>query len=338
MKRDVRISAIRLICTLAVVALHICQATEKLNDNIHYFTEWLNLGLVMFFCISAYLYSKKEITNVYNWYIHRYSEIAIPSLILGIITIVVFTFKGNMDISKATGSLLCCLGFQVYSQNSWMFIQLWFLTYILFFYLTVPLIQKIKCEKVSPIKFWSIMAGAVFVAQILSVVIERVLGITLLSVGILLRFYLPYFAFKRYDINGTKIKPLMYIFTVLSVIFVFFICWIKYTPDINISNGIKEILFIYVQTLVGFTLFYWLYKFFVIIKNYNVILKLSDKYSYEIYLTHCLFVGYSTSLIYACSNVFVGIIAALLATAASSVLLNILASNAKKPINKLLKY
>ena len=96
MKRDVRISAIRLICTLAVVALHICQATEKLNDNIHYFTEWLNLGLVMFFCISAYLYSKKEITNVYNWYIHRYSEIAIPSLILGIITIVVFTFKGNI--------------------------------------------------------------------------------------------------------------------------------------------------------------------------------------------------------------------------------------------------
>lgn len=245
MKRDFRISAIRLICTISVVALHICQATERLNGTIHFFTDWLNLGLVMFFCISAYLYSKREITKTVNWYIHRYTEIIIPSIILGIITIAAFAIKGDINADKAIGGMLSCLGLQVYAKNSWMFIQLWFLTYILFFYLTVPFIQKIKCEKASAVKFWSIMIFSVVTMQIVSVFIEKITAITLLSTGILLRFYLPYFVFKRYDINGDKIKPFMYICTVLSAISIPIVCWLRYTSNIGIPAYISEIVFIY---------------------------------------------------------------------------------------------
>lgn len=334
MKRDIRISIIRMICTLAVVVLHITQQLERVYAPIRYVTDWLNLGLVMFFCISAFLYSQREITGVPKWYLHRYLEIAIPSLIVGIAVLAVFYFKGSLNADKIIGTFLSCIGLQVYAKDSWMFVQLWFISYLLFFYLTVPLVQRIKREKASAFKFWSIMAVSVIVLQAVSVVIETVTGITLLSTGILLRFYLPYFVFKRYDITGDKIKPVMYLFTAFSAIALAGICWVRYTPNIGIPESVAELLFVYVQTIVGFTLFYWLYRGFAWAKEYNTLLKLSDKYSYEVYLTHCMFIGYSTSLIFAAKNIVVGIFAALAATVISSVVLNYLSSIIKKPLKR----
>ena len=334
MKRDVRISVIRMICTLAVVVLHITQQLERLYIPMRFLTDWLNLGLVMFFCISAFLYSQREITKVPKWYLHRYLEIAIPSLIVGVITVAIFCAKGTMTADKLIGSLLSCAGLQVYAPNPWMFVQLWFITYLLFFYLTVPLVQKIKCKEVPAVRFWVIMAVSVIVLQAVSFAVETVTGITLLSVGVLLRFYLPYFAFKRYDINGDEIKPVMRLFTALSVPAIGVACWVRYTPNIGIPAGMAEVLFIYVQTIAGFALFYWLYRGFAWVKKYSKVLKLADKYSYEIYLTHCLFIGYSTSLIWNIPNIVVGIIAALAATAVSSVILNYLSNAIKKPLRK----
>lgn len=333
MKRDARISAIRMICTLAVVVLHITQQLEKIYAPIHYATDWLNLGLVMFFCISAFLYSKREITKVKKWYLHRYLEIAIPSVLVGIVTVIVFWAKGTLTADKLIGSLLSCAGLQVYAQNSWMFVQLWFITYLLFFYLSVPLIQRVKCKETRDFKFWSVLAASIILLQAISIVIESKTGVTLLSVGILLRFYLPYFTFKRYDINGAEIKPIMRLLTVFSAVAVGVICWVRYTPNVGIPAGIAEIMFVYTQTLTGFVLFYWLYTGFAWVKE-NAVLKIADKYSYEVYLTHCLFIGYSTSLIWNAKNVVLGIVAALAATAASSVILNFVSSKIKKPLQK----
>lgn len=334
MKRDIRISIIRMICTLAVVVLHIFQQLERIFGEIHYATDWLNLGLVMFFCISAFLYSQREITKIPKWYLHRYLEIAIPSLVVGIVTVVIFSLKGNMRADKLWGSLLSCAGLQVYAKNSWMFVQLWFLTYLLFFYLSVPLVQKIKCKEASEFKFWSIMIATVIILQVACVVLETITGITLLSVGVLLRFYLPYFAFKRYGIMGERIRPIMWLFTGISFITLGVVCWVRYTPNIGIPASVAELMFVYAQTVIGFTLFYWLYNGFAKVKTYSRMLKMADKYSYEIYLTHCMFIGYSTSLIWNASNIAVGIAVALAATVISSVALNYISSMIKKPLRR----
>lgn len=334
MKRDIRISIIRMICTLAVVVLHITQQLERISEEIRYTTEWLNLGLVMFFCISAFLYSQRDIKEVPKWYLHRYLEIAIPSLVVGIITVVIFSLKGDMRADKLWGTLLSCAGLQVYAKNSWMFIQLWFLTYLLFFYLSVPLIQKIKCKDVSEFKFWAIMITAVIVAQAACVALEIITGITLLSRGILLRFYLPYFVFKRYGITGERIRPIMWLFTGVSLVALGVVCWVRYTPNVGLPASVAELVFVYAQTVIGFTLFYWLYNGFAKVKTYSTTLKLADKYSYEIYLTHCLFIGYNTSLIWNAPNIAVGIAAALVATVVSSAALNYVSSMIKKPLRK----
>lgn len=61
MKKDYAVSSIRMIATILVVVLHIFQQMERTNPDIHIATDWLNLGLVLFFGISGFLYSGRKI-------------------------------------------------------------------------------------------------------------------------------------------------------------------------------------------------------------------------------------------------------------------------------------
>ena len=326
MKKDAKISAIRLICTLAIVVLHIFQQIESDVKNLNIATDWLNLGLVMFCCISAFLYSSRNIGDAWKWYKHRYFEIAIPALIVGVITILFFALTGDITISKMGATILSSLGFEAFLNDSWMFIQLWFLTYLLIFYLTLPLLQKINCKCKSEFKFWSVCGATVVFVQGISLIIESIIDIDLLSVGVFLRFYLPYFVFRRYGIESDLLKKIMKLFALLCIPVILIVSYVRYFAQVE---GWGEIVFIYGQTFIGFVLFYWLYQAFTGVKVYNKLLILSDKYSYNIYLTHCLFIGYKTSIIKNAPNVFIGIIIALLLTFVSSVTLGFIMKQIK---------
>lgn len=322
------ISCIRMVSTLMIVLLHILQriSTEKFGV----ITDWINLSLVMFCCISGFLYSRRTIPDTGKWYLHRYKEIAIPSMLVGLVTVIVFALMGEMDGSKAINSLLSCLGLQVLVPDSWMFIQLWFLSYLLVFYVTVPIFQKLDIQKMSDLKFWTLIAGATVILQIVFAVLERLLKIPFLSVGILLRFYLPYFVFKRYDIADRGLRKIMYLLTALSVVAIAVICYVRYFMQADSLGGLAELMFVYTQSLVGFVLFYWIYTASKGIKADNKILRISDKLSYPVYLTHCLFIGYNTSAMYWVDNLFVGIILALVLTVVASVTLYYLTNGIKK--------
>ena len=286
--KDVRISLIRMISTVMVVVLHIFQQLENTFGNLHYFTDWLNLGLVMFFCISGFLYSNREIKEIYKWLKHRYYEISLPAVVVSILTIIVFTFIGDISLKKVLAAIFSGLGGEAFLKDSWMFIQLWFLTYILVFYFTLPLIQKINCKCKSDVKFWIFFILFLGLGQILFLTIDIPL-----SFGVLIRAYIPYFLFKRYNIDSNKTTKIMICLSMLSVIAIIITIFVRY---IYIIGSLSEIIFIYTQTLSGCVLFFWLYRFFDKVKNYNTLLKISDRYSYNIYLTHCLFIGYNTNM------------------------------------------
>ena len=322
MKKDPKISLIRMLCTSMIVLLHISQQFEALNPACHFLTDWLNLGLVMFFSISAYLYSGRTITSIPKWYLHRYIEIAVPSIIVGVCTLIVFHFKEGITTDLVFSTLLSCAGLQIYAPKPWMFIQLWFLTYILFFYLTVPIIQKINCKKGNGFCFWSILIGVLVFAQGATVIFEHLTGIELLSIGILLRLYLPYFLFRRYEMNGKPVRRIMYVLTGISALAIIVTCLARYRFSSVLPVSLAEILFIYTQSLAGTVLFYWLYQAFRKLSTYPWILLVSDMLSYEIYLTHCLFIGYSTSLILLFNYQWYGVLLALIATIASSIALH----------------
>ncbi len=318
-KTNYSISTIRMICTLSVVLLHIFQQYESIVPNLNIGTDWLNLGLVMFFSISAFLYAKREITAPGKWLWKRFRELLIPSLLVGIFTLIVFFATGHKDFSRISVTLLSCLGLQVWCADSWLFVQLWFLSYILFCYITIPFIQKIPCKNCSTVKFWSILIGCTIVAQVLVFLLESTLHITLLSSGMLFRFYLPYFLFRRYDIHDKELNKTMHILTGLGMLAIFTTCLLRYTSVTPLPSAFRELVFIYTQTLVGTVCFYWLYHLLSRIQPSRSILKLSDTYSYAIYLTHCLFIGYNTSIIRVCNYSVFSILLALLLTVVSSI-------------------
>lgn len=64
MKKDTTISKIRFIAISMVILLHILQRLGKSYNYLQYFSDWLNLGLVMFFVISRFLYSNRTIKNL----------------------------------------------------------------------------------------------------------------------------------------------------------------------------------------------------------------------------------------------------------------------------------
>ena len=314
--KDVKISIIRMISTIMVVILHIFQQLESDFEHLHIITDWFNLGLVMFFCISGYLYSNRQIEEPFKWIKHRYSEIALPATVVSVLTVIVFIFVGDLSTEKVFAAIASGLGLEAFLKDSWMFIQLWFLTYIMIFYLSVPVIQKINCKCKSNIKFWIFFILFMLLGQVVFFALEVITKVELISWGVLLRAYIPYFLFRRYDINSSETTKTMVYLSVLSVFAIIITVFARY---IYSFGAISELIFIYTQTLAGCVLFFWLYRLFGKVNNYGTIVKISDCYSYNIYLTHCLFIGYNTSVLKICTNKLFGIVLALVMTAISSI-------------------
>ena len=329
MEKDYAVSSIRLIATAMVVVLHILQRLESISPNLHVLTDWFNLGLVLFFCISGYLYSSRTITQR-EWIWHRYKEIVIPSTITVMATLVLYSLCIEVPDRKIIAySMASGLGFEALVPNGWMFIQLWFLTYILLCYLSVPFIQKIKVRDMSEMQFWGMLVASTAAFQGVSMLIKRFFDIPTLGWGVLLRFYLSYFLYRRYEGSNRQKKVYKWM-SIASIFLLIFVCFSRYVVRFDgIASAIAEILFIYTQTIMGTVLFYHLRRFFQTHRISEKLLKLSDKYAYSVYLTHCLFIGYNTSVIFKCSNIAVGIATALLLTAIASFFVTKMAERVK---------
>ena len=322
MKKDQAVSSIRMISTIMVVILHIFQQLEKTLPEIHIATDWLNLGLVLFFCISGFLYSRRiNVREGGRWFLHRYKEICLPSLITVILTIFIYSaLYGFPGIQISLYSIASGLGFEPFVPDSWMFVQYWFICYILICYLSLLLLQRLDVKKMSSLSFWMMLILATVVFQTLGFLIGKT-GIPTLSWGVLLRFFLVYLLYKKYDGTDTQRKIFIWL-TLISIPAIATTCIVRYRMQLDgVYAAIGELLFIYTQTLVGSVLFYWMHQFFTKYRLPKALLKISDRYSYPVFLTHCLFIGYKTSMIFRFEHISIGVIVSIGCTAIASVLL-----------------
>lgn len=310
--RDYRIGYIRALATVMVVIIHIGQKFQQYYDNISWISDWFNLGLVLFFSISAFLYSKREIDNSCQWLAHRWFQLVGPSLFTAISVVLVFQLLyQNVTAKELVSAIVSGLGLEAFNSHSWIFVQYWFITYILICYATVPVIQKIRFKSMTEFQFWGYLIVVTIIMQGLLSLTGLLSGLPTPSWGVLLRFYLPYAMFRRYDDQSIR-KPFV-VMTILSIICIFIACIFRYGKYMEgIFFPLSELFFIYTQTLAGTVLFYWVYVFFENAKENKKILKLTDSFSYPIYLTHSVFILYDTSVIDKFTNHFVGVIVALL--------------------------
>ena len=277
--KDNSISCIRLISMIMILLCHFFQ---------YYGNElawWLNIGVQIFFVVSGFLYGNKEIDDPIKFIKKQFKKILIPYylFIVPVVLFHVLFVKKGIGLSSVL-KLFFCVGTIDGIEH------LWFVGYILFCYIITPYLYwfRKKVENRSLSK--SIALCIVFLA-----------GIIVLTT--LMDFYFVASRFCCYIIGyfvaifyrGYKYKAIH----VLSIIFgltaipinLIRICF-KYTnilPKIELINKILNFTEPYAHLLLGVFLFLIMYIIFGNLKT-GFAVKISDKYSYYVYIVHQVFV------------------------------------------------
>lgn len=132
--KDYSISIIRLISMIMIISCHILQG---LNNN---FAFWINTGVQLFFFVSGFLYGKKKISNIKEFYKKRMEKILFPYIIVFIISLLLefVLLKRQYSLKKIFG---CIIGFGGFTGNISILSHTWFVSYILLCYILVPVLQ-----------------------------------------------------------------------------------------------------------------------------------------------------------------------------------------------------
>ena len=303
----VQISAIRLIAMILIISCHVLQ---YYNLKLAW---WFNVGVQIFLVISGFLYGTKEIENPIEWIGKRFKKILFPYYLLLVCYITICLFcsikVSFVEIFKA----LFCLG------NLPGLSHLWFVSNILFCYIITPyLCEFVKKSKVSLIRIVFALIVYIIFASITNAYFRH---------HFICCYIIGFFIGHYYGQSGGDIlliKRLTTIFVFIAFIANGLRIIIEYIrPDYlaYIPNRIYILYSNYSHLLLGVALFLLLFLLFKHVKN-NHMLKLSDKYSYDIYLTHHLFILSPFTVMSLTDCISVNIVIALIAAIASAILLH----------------
>lgn len=160
---------IRFIRALAVVMIFTCHILEGYGSFLAW---WLNAGVQVFLFTSGFLFGRRAVVNWREWFTRRLGRI-LPAYYLLILLVALLEaglFK-QRGIGRELLASLCCvqdfLNLRLPGCD-----HLWFITLILVCYLTVPLLQSLRDGVKSPVG-----------------------GALIFFVGLPLAFYLAYKAF-----------------------------------------------------------------------------------------------------------------------------------------------
>jgi len=322
------ISLIRLIAMLMIITCHILQGLSSS------WAFWFNIGVQIFLIISGYLYGSKNVTSTKEFYIKQIKKILVPYLVLAVIifTLEAIFLNKRYSITLMLGSLL---GFGGVAGNSKILSHTWYITYILICYLLIPLLQRIFNSDNFKQNAKNFMLLTIFIQalEFFDVINVKACWINTFIFG---------YAYKRCckQIKEQRLTKIA-VFVLFVVSFPFAVIL---QEKINVSlpsifNTYSKYIMNYGHVILGAVLFILLFDIFERIKlKENVILKLSDKYSYYIYLIHQIFILNSFSLLKLTNYLSINILIILLTTIVSAITLKYISDIVLKLVDKTTKF
>lgn len=312
--RNSGISIIRGIATVMIVSCHILQG---LDNELAF---WMNLGVQIFLCMSGYLYGTKKIENTIEWYKKQYLKIMKPLWILLTILALVIVIGHFSDFSVISLGLsyLGLAGFGTLPELT----HTWFITYILFCYLLTPLLGLINITSIK--KTWhfvfalAVLLGiteVLYLAGIISM-LPQYLGCYILG------FYL---AKRESQCGAAELKKLTILISAIAVVTLPIRLIVQYGGgEIGLSGWsfIRTQITEWHHTVLGVAI-YFILLLFLKGKNikYTNLLKISDKYSYSVYLVHQIFILNTFSLLNITDYIILNIVLIVLVIAVSAFIL-----------------
>lgn len=286
--KDRAISAVRLIATCMIVAFHFVQ---------HYTGRqlfWLNVGVQIFLVISGYLYGKRVYNREFRWLrwiVKSFKKILLDYYIYIIPMLILYWIYSPSMLSseKVIGALL---GARIVIGMG----HFWFISYILFCYLLTPLLNGI----------WERYCKSRWKIAVVYVV-------TVFFTHWLLKYYGNYFdgAWISCYTTGFFLGRLVrenekrlltavrIVFPVLAVLMNGVKLWIdgnQMQPQEGIGQLLYQTYTDYAYAVLGIGMFLVFYEILSRLLKPDVkkkkvdILAISDKYSYDVYITHMFLV------------------------------------------------
>ena len=298
-----KLTVIRVISMIFIVLCHYLQFFDI------YLAFWFNVGVQIFFIISGVLYGNKDVNDFKKFWKSKFFKIILPYLI------VVLCFLGYCFIINNKPFNLIDIFYyltmsQAFNTGVSSLAHLWFISYILLFYLILPVLQKfdISEDKYFYLKLILIIIGLQCL-QILNVIN---VNITYLSL-----FIVAYYFSRRYFKNNIKDNYKIFYIITLGI------CLIGIPLQLFLERyqftGIVYKLFIiyhdYVHAFLGINLFLLFMKIIPDVKNKFI--SYVSNISYYVYLIHQIFILGTFTLL----NYNFGIIYSLLAIIVCSNLL-----------------
>ena len=335
--KQANLSCVRLIATLMIISCHILQGLDLEA------AFWVNVGVQIFFVLSGYLYSKKEITDIKQFYKKQYRKIIAPYIILVIILFTTLTILKLPMIDNKFTLLGIFLGFQNWTGTSAILSHTWFISYILLCYLITPILKKIKIFNNTE-NYLKTILGFIVLALVLQLFISyRVINI----IGSYILLYIAGYILGNTD--SKKIPRICIAIVALTLLILPLRIWIQYYDPVRLINFINYFkigssdFISYHHGLIGISLFLIIMIIFKKIK-YNKLLYYSDKYSYYIYLVHQIFILKNFSLLNITQSLLLNVILIIIATIISALvlyyltkLLNLIIDFVIKKVNTLKK-
>lgn len=290
-KFDWTISSIRMISMLLIITCHFMQ---YFNNELAW---WFNVGVQIFLCISGYLYGcKREKIEYLKFYTKNFKKILISYYIVFIPFSLILLFMNIINLK--TVILGICLKGTVPGGG-----HLWFIPTILLCYIITPFLSEYVSSVGNQRQLLVKYVVSIFVCFIIIS-----LYLPSFSSAWISCYISGYFLSRITNMNTYKRISITVILIalILNTIQIFS----DYIMHLNIP--FYTIFCNYAHAFLGVSIFILL-KYLLRNMKSNYILRLSDKYSYEIYLGHQFYILGPLSLMQITSNVILNTIIVLIA-------------------------
>lgn len=280
---DPRISIIRVFAMLSIIAGHWLSM-----QNINHF-QFGAIGVEIFFFVSGYLYSDKEIQNVNDWISNRWHRLIIPYwIVLGGVILLRLFFGYDVTVSAAIVFFLNLQGIDRVFRNISLPVlkgygQTWFLSVLVICYIimllgkTRPVIEKKVREHIK---------GA-FACSVLCQIVLSFIGIQIIR---------PLCFFYGYFWNKEKLNMSIKKYSILTILLLVLTA-IRFVTHMFCDGSVLYDYIVFGWSFVVLALWLIVTSVKVLDCMPNTIFKLAncrawkilDKMTYPLFLTHYMF-------------------------------------------------
>lgn len=310
-KRDLSISFVRMLAMMFIV---ICHLMQYYNMELAW---WFNVGVQIFLCISGYLYGRKRISNILVFYRKNFVKILIDYEIVvfaAVAATVLFT-DTVITVEEIAGAVLTV---STIAGGA----HLWFIPTILMCYLLTPLYERIFSRAEQSHK---LLVPAAVLLFVMNELVFRQMFSYFNAAWI--NCYLIGFALRRFQQYRFWYTGSAWLLTLTGAVCISIQASVRYLQLITLTDAWRPFYYPmcdYGHVFLGVALFCSgrvLLRPFCNINLIQRILRLSDRYSYQIYLTHHFFILGPLSLMALTANSYVNVVLILLLTVLTAVLL-----------------